>query len=256
MTPFQYAFMANGPDDAWKSIRTNIRGQCSGCPRNQSKMPVIFPRRDPPDLVDFIIVSQEPGHWLSASSSSDDAERRLEKLCSEGTTNSSECRMANPLSKILHIFGNFDPTGGRIYWTHALKCIPAASDRDINKEWRKAATKCSGHFLDELRSLGKAELNLVTFGKFALELCLNLFDGQDIDQELSISEFMQSSRLPLVYKYKFKDGTMKTINLFVFTNPSSEVVRIKKSGGRLTVEEIQELETKRIHEIMEKRSKK
>lgn len=253
MALLQYACMANGPGGAWEILRTKISGQCSGCPRNLSKKPVIFPRRDPLDLVDFVIVSQEPGHWLSASISSDDAELRLERLCSQGTINSNETKLANPLSKILHIFGSFDPRGGRVYWTHALKCIPVTSDRDINKEWRKAAVRCSEYFLEELRSLGKAELNVVAFGKFALELCLNLFEAQDIDQELSISEFMQSSRLPLIYKYKFKDGTAKTINLFVFTNPSSEVVKIKKCGGRMSVEEIQELETKRIREIMEKR---
>jgi uracil-DNA glycosylase len=256
MTPFRYAFMANGPGGDWETLRANVKGQCSGCPRNHSKIPVIFPRRDLADHVDFIIVSQEPGYWLRPSTSSDDAERKLETLCSEGTINSKETKLANPLSKILQIFGSFDPTLGRVYWTHALKCIPTTSDRDINKEWRKAAIKCSGYFLEELRSLGKAELNILAFGKFALELCLNVFEAQDIDQELSISEFMQSSRLPLVYKYKFKDGTAKTVNLFVFTNPSSEVVRIKKSGGRMSVEEIQELETKRIKEIMEKRKQK
>jgi hypothetical protein len=256
MPPFQYAFMANGPDEAWETLRTNVKGQCGGCPRNHSKIPIIFPRRDPPGLVDFVIVSQEPGYWLSPSISSEDAERRLERLCREGMIDSSETKLANPLSKILQIFGSFDPMGGRVYWTHALKCVPMTSDRDINKEWRKAALKCSGYLLEELRSLGKAELNVVAFGKFALELCLNLFEAQEIDQELSISEFMQSSKLPLVYRYKFKDGTTKTINLFVFTNPSSEVVRIKKSGGRMTVEEIQELETKRIRESMEKRRQK
>jgi len=54
------------------------------------------------------------------------------------------------------------------------------------------------------------------FGKYALELCLHVLDDQDIDQELSISEFMQNNRLPLAFKYKFKDGMVKNIT-FSFT---------------------------------------
>ena len=45
-------------------------------------------------------------------------------------------------------------------------------------------------FIEELRLLGKQEINIIAFGKYALELCLHAFDDQDIDQELSISEFM------------------------------------------------------------------
>ena len=178
------------------------------------------------------------------------AERRLATICKESKPASEECKKANPLSKVIQIFGNFDPSGERVYLTHALKCIPSVSNRDVNKEWRKAATKCKENFIEEMRSLGKGELNILAFGKFALEMCLHVFEGQDIDQDLSISEFIQSSRLPISYRYKFKDGTVKNINLFVFTNPSSEIVKIRKTGGKLTAEEIQDLETTRIREIL------
>ena len=253
MTPSRYALMANVANDTWEGIRANVKGRCNGCPRDPSKIPLIFTRCSSPSLVDFIVLSQEPGHWLRSSASGEAAEQRLAKLCKESGPNSDECKLANPLSKVIQMFGNFDPTGDRVYLTHALKCLPAASDRDINKEWRKAATKCEEHFIAELRSLGKAELYVISFGKFALEMCLNIFEGQDIDQDISISEFMQSSRLPLSYRYKFKDGMVKNITLFVFTNPSSEIVRIRKTGGRMTVEEIQELETARIREILKNR---
>lgn len=163
-----------------------------------------------------------------------------------------DLKRSNPLSKVVQIFSKFDPADGQIYWTHALKCVPSTSDRDINKEWRKAATRCEEHFLEELKMLGKTELNILAFGKYALELCLHAFDGQDIDQELSISEFMQSSRLPITYKHRFRDGSSKTLNLFVFTNPSSEVVKVMKSGGKMTVEEIQDLEIKRIQDTLRK----
>ncbi len=244
--------MAMGQVGSWEGLRSRVQAPCPGCPRNSSKVPLIFSRRGPSTLVDFIVVSQEPGYWLRDLTTSDAAEQKLQKLCTEQKP-IDDLKKANPLTKVVQIFGSFDPTGSRTYWTHALKCIPEKSDRDINKEWRKAATRCEEHFLDELRSLGKGELNVLAFGKFPLEMCLHIFEGQDIDQDLSISEFMQSSKLPITYKYKFRDGTTKFVNLFVFTNPSSEVVKIMKSGGKLTVEEIQELEIKRIKEIFDKR---
>jgi len=250
MAPSRYALVANVSDVSWEGIRTNVKGRCTGCPRDPSKIPLIFTRCSSPSLVDFFVLSQEPGYWLRSSTSGEAAEQRLERLCKESKSNSEECKLANPLSKVIKIFGNFDPTGERVYLSHALKCLPATSDRDINKEWRKAATKCVEHFIAELHSMGKTELIVVAFGKFAVEMCLNVFEGQDIDQDISISEFMQSSRLPLSYRYKFKDGMVKNITMFVFTNPSSEIVKIRKTGGRMTTEEIQELETKRIREIL------
>jgi hypothetical protein len=207
---------------------------------------VLFELKDP-GKVDFVIVSQEPGHWLRPLG--DKASVKLSSL-TLGKGTAEEVKKANPLSKVAQIFGPFDPSSSRTYWTHALKCVPVNGDRDVNKEWRKAATKCREHFIAELKVLGKNELNVMAFGKYALELCLNVLDGQDIDQELSISEFMQSVKLPLVYKYRFKDGSVKNVNLFVFTNPSAEVVKVMKSGGKMTADEIQELEIRIIHEII------
>jgi hypothetical protein len=232
----------------WESLIAKVHGPCGGCPRNAEKSPVLFNRRTALSNVEFIIVSQEPGFWLRSNRAK--AEENLLRLCKTGKSNIPEIKQTNPLSKILQIFGNFDPTGDKVYWTYALKCVPTKSDRDVNKEWRKAATKCEEMFLDEIRLLSKKDLNVIAFGKYALELCLHVLDDQDIDQELSISEFMQNNRLPLAFKYKFKDGTVKNITLFVYGNPSSEVVNIRKSGGKMTVEEIQDIETSRIQDIM------
>lgn len=240
--------MSSGQPTSWDEIRANVNAPCPGCPRSHDKKPVMFTRKGSPDQIDFVILSQEPGQWL-AGLPIDEIERKLLTLC-VGKGSPEDLRKANPLVKVVQAFGAFDPTAGRIYWTHALKCVPPESDRAVNKEWRKAATKCEEHLLDELRAVGKGELNLLVFGKFALEMALHLLEGQDIDPDISISEFMQSRKLPITYRYKFKDGMTKVINLFVFTNPSSEVVKIMKSGGKLTVEEIQELEMKRIKEIL------
>ena len=240
----------------WDGIVEKVKGQCPGCPRNGDKMPVMFGRSVPPARADVIIVSQEPGHWLRPLASVDEATSRLSSLCSNNDVSPAELRDAGPLSKVREMFGSFDPSSGQVYWTHALKCVPLNSDRDINKEWRKAATRCEAHLVEELRLLGATHLNVVAFGKYPLEMCLHLLDGQDIDQELSISEFMQNNRLPLPFRYKFKDGTVKSIDLFVLTNPSSEVVKIVKSGGKRSVDEIQGPEIARLREIVQpKRSK-
>ncbi|HQN75239.1 MAG TPA: hypothetical protein PLQ92_00650 [Methanomassiliicoccales archaeon] len=228
----------------WANVVSNVHGKCQGCPRDAQKVPVLFEPREP-GKVDFVIVSQEPGHWLRPLG--DGASAKLSSLAF-GKGSPEEVRKANPLSKVAQIFGPFDPSASRIYWTHALKCVPVNGDRDVNKEWRKAATRCREHFISELKVLGKSEINVLAFGKYALEMCLNVLGGQDIDQELSISEFMQSVKLPLAYKYRFKDSTVKNINLYVFTNPSAEVVKVMKSGGKMTADEIQELEVRKIHE--------
>jgi hypothetical protein len=232
----------------WEGLIAKVRGPCGGCPRNGSKLPLMFDRKTSLGNVEFIVVSQEPGFWLRAYQVK--AEADLQRLCRTGKPISPEVKLANPLSKMIQIFGNFDPSGDRIYWTHALKCIPIKSDRDVNKEWRKAATRCEEMFIEELRILGSKELTIIAFGKYALELCLHTFENQDIEQELSISEFMQNHRLPLRYKYKFKDGTVKTFTMFIYGNPSNEVVTVKKSGGKMTVEEIQDLETGRLQELL------
>ena len=203
-----------------------------------------------PSKVDFVILSQEPGHWLR-SLGNGAASKLISLALGQGSP--EEVKKTNPLSKVANIFGPFDPSFSRIYWTHALKCVPVNGDRDVNKEWRKAATRCREHFIGELKVLGKGELNILAFGKYALEMCLNILDGQDMDQELSISEFMQSVKLPLVYKYRFKDGSVKNINLYVFTNPSAEVVKVMKSGGKMTADEIQELEIKKVQESLAQR---
>ncbi len=243
--------MANDYAAGWDGIVEKVRGQCPGCPRNGDKMPVMFGRSAHAGQVDVVIVSQEPGHRLRSLASGDEAASRLASLCGKNDASPAELRDVGPLSKVREIFGRFDPSSSRVYWTHALKCVPLNGDRDINKEWRKAATRCEAHLVDELRHLGAAHLNVVAFGKYPLEMCLHLLDGQDIDQELSISEFMQNSRLPLSFRYKFKDGTVKSIDLFVLTNPSSEVVKIVKSGGKRSVDEIQELEIARLREIVQ-----
>ncbi|OPY30902.1 MAG: hypothetical protein A4E32_02146 [Methanomassiliicoccales archaeon PtaU1.Bin124] len=219
-------------------------------------MPVHLLRSGNPKAVKFLVVSQEPAFSWRAKGPGP-AEERMIGLCrtaKEGSPVFKEAREVDPVVRLIQIFGTFDPTDGPVYWTHALKCIPRNGDRDVNKEWRKCAKACQVHLMNEIWALGGESLNVMAVGKYALEMCLNAFDDQDIDQELSISEFMQASSLPLSFKLRSKDGAVKNITLFVYTNPSSEVCKVKKVGGKMTVEELQELETKKVRDILAKKS--
>ena len=133
-------------DQDWGAVRSKVKGQCPNCPRDRTKMPVHLARRNDPSKVEFLIISQEPGFWLRQLGSGEAVEQKLIALCKNGGP-ADEVKKTNPLIKLLQIFGSYDPTEGRVYWTHALKCVPANGDRDVNKEWRKAATKCQEHFM-------------------------------------------------------------------------------------------------------------
>lgn len=236
----------------WTGIRDGIKDlPCPGCPRSDDKMAVHLPRTGDLKKVKFLVISQEPSFIWRSSGGPTAAEQKMVLLCRTAKDGAlAAAKEIDPIVRLVQVFDLFDPSEGNVYWTHALKCLPRTSDRDVNKEWRKCAKSCQAHLLKEIWALGGMNLNILAVGKYALEMCLNAFDGQDIDQELSISEFMQSSSLPITYKLRSKDGEVKTISLFVYTNPSSEVCKVKKVGGKRTVDEIQELETKKVREML------
>ena len=128
----------------WEGLIAKVKGPCGGCPRNATKTPLLFNRKVSLGNVEFIVVSQEPGFWMN--SSQDGKEEILGQLCRKGNKDIPDCKKANPLSKVLEIFDNFDPCNSKVYWTHALKCIPNKSDRDINKEWRRGCDQMQRGF--------------------------------------------------------------------------------------------------------------
>lgn len=234
-----------------KEVRRTVQGECPGCPRNKVKLPIMFERdASSVRIIRFVVVSQEPVHILRERG--EEVEAYLVSLCKRATPGSKaeeESRMVQPLSKMISIFGTFDPLKDDVYWTHALKCCPPNSDRDVTKEWRKAGKACAEHLKAELEALGQAELNVIAIGKYATEMCLYIFDGQDIDQELSISEVMQSNKLPMSFQVKWKSGRTQHINLYLLTNPGKDVCTVQRKGGKMTVDEIQELEAIKIREL-------
>ena len=226
-----------GPED-WRMVI----GDCAGCPRIKVKDPLLV-NRDQGSLqkVRFVIIAQEPEFALRGKVA--ESEKALIALCKGGQAGpAAKSGWAHPAVKMVQVFGGFDPAKDDIYLTHALKCSPSTSDRDITKEWRKAGKACSEHLRGELERFGQEEINVLAIGKYATELCLFLFDGQDIDPDLSISEVMQSNRMPLVYQVKWKSGRSQRFNLFLFTNPGKDVCTVQRKGGKMTVDEIQALE--------------
>lgn len=226
-----------------------VIGDCAGCPRIKVKDPLLI-IRDPGSLqkVRFVIIAQEPEFALRGKVA--ESEKALVAFCKGGQAGpATKSGSAHPAVKMVQVFGGFDPAKDDIYLTHALKCSPSTSDRDITKEWRKAGKVCAEHLRAELERIGQDEINILAIGKYATEMCLYLFDDQDIDQDLSISEVMQGNKLPLGFQVKWKSGRSQRFNLYLFTNPGKDVCTVQRKGGKMTVDEIQELEAVRIREL-------
>jgi hypothetical protein len=128
-----------------------------------------------------------------------------------------------------------------------------AEEKSVNKDWRKSAKACVEHLKAELESLGQEEIVIVAVGKFATEMVFHLFRGDDIDPDISISEIMQSNELPIPLTYKWKSGRTQKAKLFLLTNPGKDVCTVQRKGGKLTVDELQDLETTKLREIAAKK---
>jgi hypothetical protein len=242
-------------DNDLSKVRGRVYGECPpGCPRNSGKLPLMF-ERTPESVkkIRVVVISQEPVPALREKG--DGLEQYLISLCKTskpGAVNFEESKIAIPISKLVSVFGNFDPSKDAVYWTHALKCMPA-EEKSVNKDWRKSAKACVEHLKAELESLGQEEINIVVVGKFAIEMVFHLFRGDDIDPDISISEVMQSNDLPMQLTMRYKSGRTQKAKLFLLTNPGKDVCTVQRKGGKLTVDELQELETVKLREIVSAR---
>ena len=242
--------MAEADNDLAK-VRSRVKGDCSGCPRDSGKLAVMFARApDSAKKIRVVVISQEPVPSLREKG--EDLEPYLINLCrmaKPGSPNFEESKVAMPISKLVSVFGNFDPSKDAVYWTHALKCMPA-EEKSVNKDWRKSAKACVEHLKAELESLGQDEINIVVVGKFATEMVFHLFRGDDIDPDISISEVMQSNDLPMQLTMRYKSGRTQKAKLFLLTNPGKDVCTVQRKGGKLTVDELQELQMVKLRDIV------
>lgn len=209
---------------SWKELRTSIKN-CTfiDCPRNKNKSPILFDRNEIfLSEIKFLVVSQEPGFSLrkNCDSSTEAMEKYLIDRCLQlkpiGTS---------PVNKMIEIFDNFDLSKDKIYWTHALKCVPAKSDKDINKEWRVCARWCATHFKNELSLIPSKQLAIITIGRYALALCKHVFEDEKLARTGGIllehiRETSDDGR-----KFTFDE---KEIFLFPFVHPANRERVLKR----------------------------
>lgn len=199
---------------SWKELRTSIKN-CTfiDCPRNKNKSPILFDRNEIfLSEIKFLVVSQEPGFSLrkNCDSSTEAMEKYLIDHCLQlkpiGTS---------PVNKMIEIFDNFDLSKDKIYWTHALKCVPAKSDNDIKNEWEKCASLCINHFRNELNLIPSEKLAIIAIGNYALALCRHILQSEILSHTSGIMEYIRTADLEKKFSLDEKE-----ISLFPFIHPS------------------------------------
>ena len=139
---------------SYEELRTIIKNcPFTGCPRNnKEKLSILFNRKESSlSKIKFLVVSQEPGFFLKKKpnlTNSEKIEGFLIQECLESKSSGT-----SPVNKMIELFGNFNLSTDKIYWTHALKCVPMKIDKEIGKIWNECASHCVKHF--------KKELNLI-----------------------------------------------------------------------------------------------
>jgi len=210
----------------WNHLRENVKN-CSytNCPRNKDKLPILFEREETSlSKIKFVVVSQEPGTSLKKKFGSD--AETMEKHLVEDCLN-SKSGGSSPINKMIEIFGkNFNPLSDEIYWTHALKCIPINSDREIEKMWKKCASYCVNHFKNELNLIPSKKLAIIAIGGYALALCRHVLEGKDLASIDKITKYIVSTDT----EKKFTFGE-KEIFLFPFLHPSHREQNLTEEIG-------------------------
>lgn len=132
---------------SWQALRNDVHNCAfTDCRRNWcgEKFPILFLRK-PETLhkIRVVVVSQEPATSLQKKG---DTSKEVEDYLID------ECKrcggiLPRAIGKIIRQC--FDPTEDKIYWTHALKCIPHLSDKQIGAEWKQCAPECAKHLKRE-----------------------------------------------------------------------------------------------------------
>lgn len=146
---------------------------CKGCTYYKGKTRILIFSRKSYKNVNYLVVTQQPGFKYK-----DDNYKNIVQSCISGNNN----RESTPMALLHTMFGCFDPTGGNknvrtdLYWTHAIKCFPSSTDKEIRRKWPDCCLNCSKYFLEEYKILNKSrnnQLAIITMGKYALTVVLN-----------------------------------------------------------------------------------
>lgn len=202
---------------SWKELRTIVKNcPFADCLRNnKEKLHILFNRKEGSlSKIKFLVISQEPGFSLKKNpdlTNSEKMEGFLIQECLNSTSSGT-----SPVNKMIEIFGNFDPSTNGIYWTHALKCVPMKSDKEIGNIWKECAPYCVKHFKKELNLIPSKKLAIITFGNYALALCRHILEDKQLDNTKGIIKNIKTADP----EEKFSFGE-KEISLFPFIHPSN-----------------------------------
>lgn len=211
----------SGHEASWAELRSCVE-RCifQDCPRNiGGRLHVFFERKeDSLTHIRFVAVSQDPGvalkskHHLTTSEEIETALRRDARKKFEPSENVAR----NPRDRIRQIFQKeFDPSTSDIYWTHALKCLPIQSDKEIDDHWEKSAPLCVKYFKEELDLTPSRKLIVIAFGGYALAMCLHVLDGGPLVDSQRVTEYIKTCSIDRTFPYGDKD-----VSLFAFLHPA------------------------------------
>jgi uracil-DNA glycosylase len=239
-------FSVGSHDQNWAQLRSDVKNcRSTTCDRYKKKLPVFFPRKkDTVSNIRFMFISQEPATNLRGrcNDNAEKMEKTLIEECSQGKGVVPH-RMVEILGK------GFDPTDGKVYWTHSLKCVPE-SNQDIKKQWNRCAPLCKEHFKREIEAIPLETLVLIPFGNYALALCRHLLEGTPLSSPKGIMRYMrrtyenmQEHTSPDSQEKRFLG---KTVLIFPFVHPSHRTQHLKRYGS---LDEIEKCFVKKIREM-------
>jgi uracil-DNA glycosylase len=144
-----------------------------------------------------------------------------EELNSEDGSNKS-----SPISLMKEIFHNFDIYRDHVYWTHALKCIPWKTDKQIERDWIFCAPYCSERLKEELKASSEEELVIITFGAYALTLILNIVkERESLCEIVKLKDWIDINRVPYIKEFAYgspSDAESKrSLRIYPFYHPAA-----------------------------------
>ena len=223
-------------DSKWDSIRKEIVDCKSEAFRNSSgiKWPVLFERSESSLYnIRAIFVSQEVAFYCRSKCESGDSVRSLLIDVCKDRNHKDRSGRTNLVSEIsrLSLCKNeqFNPEKDYIYWTHALKCVPACSDKDIHKEWKFCAPFCVEILKREIDSIPSEKIALIAIGGWALAMCLSaigpISERSKGVQTLKITDHIAENSLPL---------TRGKVDLYAYIHPShrEQVISLIENGNK------------------------
>lgn len=190
-----------------------------------NKLPsLIFRRPDNLNKIKFVVVSQEPG--VSARKKYKNIEDMKRFWCEELNKSELPASRSSPIYLMKEIFPHFDIYHDQIYWTHALKCIPWKTDKQIERDWMFCAPYCSERLKEELKASSEEELVIITFGAYALTLILNIVkERKSLCEIVKLKDWFDINPVPYIKEFAYGSPSdaesKKSLRIYPFYHPAA-----------------------------------